>query len=317
VKDRILTGNRLEARLKELGYVGSKLEFSDFEFPARATQSFLNALDPSNAQDPLLLQILPQEAEREINEGYSSDPVADQKYEIVPGLIHKYHNRVLLIASNSCAIHCRYCFRKAFPYHSNGISERMMETWSKYIRSKPELKEVIFSGGDPLYSDRKALLRLCEQLSKIKHIKALRFHTRVPIVCPEMIEESFIDSLALLPLRIVFVLHANHVREINDESIALIKRLHKREFILLSQSVLLKGINDSVEVLAQLFEKLTDNLIMPYYLNLLDKVTGSAHFEVEHEQAMAIYRELLATCSGYTVPKLVRDDGGANKRIFT
>jgi EF-P beta-lysylation protein EpmB len=312
MKNRVVSGARLLARFPESEASESA---STEAFPARATERFLDAIQPGDAQDPLLLQILPRAEELLESPGFSANPVEDEEHERAPGLIHKYRNRVLLLSSGACPIHCRYCFRKSFPYPRSTSSDALRAGWVAYVASRPEIDEVIFSGGDPLFGDLRALADTCRQLVAIPHVRALRFHTRVPVVYPELVTSDFLEALSALGKRLCCVVHINHVRELNDESERLLERMRMQRWLLFSQSVLLRGVNDSATTLAALFQRLVDLGVVPYYLNLLDRVTGAAHFEVDEARAIEIYRELLASCSGYTVPKLVRDSGGTHKHL--
>jgi EF-P beta-lysylation protein EpmB len=311
VSNRVLSGEGLLARLP--GSSGSAA--ASAAFPARATRAFVEAIDTRDARDPLLLQVLPRAAELESTAGFQSDPVADAEHEAAPGLIHKYENRVLLLSSAHCPIHCRYCFRKNFAYPEQALSPELVSGWQAYVAARPEIDELIFSGGDPLFADLGRLAQAIAQLAALPHVRAVRFHTRVPLVYPELVSADFRAELRGLGKRVCFVLHVNHPRELNPAALELLERLRADRFLLLSQSVLLAGVNDSPRVLRELFTSLADAGVLPYYLNLLDRVSGSGHFEVEEGRAREIYRALLASSSGYTVPKLVRDDGGAHKSL--
>lgn len=311
MKNRVLSGKQLLAHLP----ARSRSAAAGTAFAARATQAFIDAIDVDDDQDPLLLQVLPQAAELATADGFMSDPVADAEHERLPGLIHKYANRVLLLSSGHCPIHCRYCFRKNFAYPAQGLAPELVSGWHAYVAARAEIDELIFSGGDPLFTDLRRLAQVITTLCAVPHVRAVRFHTRVPLVYPELVSAEFRAQLRGLGKRVCFVLHVNHPRELNPAALALLEQLRDERFLLLSQSVLLAGVNDSAGVLRELFTRLADAGVLPYYLNLLDRVSGSGHFEVSEARAKEIYEELLASSSGYTVPKLVRDEGGTHKSL--
>lgn len=280
-------------------------------FPLRVTEAFVAKMRPGDWQDPLLLQVLPQQAETETPLGYSDDPLEEANANPIPGLIHKYHGRVLLITSPACAIHCRYCFRRNFPYNDNrpGLAE-----WQQaidYIAARPDISEVILSGGDPLSLPDDYLASLRDRLAAIDHVTTLRLHTRMPVVLPARITTALLDSLTHPSLRTVVVVHANHANELDTHSEASLRALSQQGFTLLNQSVLLRGINDDPAILATLSRRLFDCGVLPYYLHVLDKVTGASHFERSDSDASTIAEALLAELPGYLVPKLVRETPGA------
>jgi len=279
-------------------------------FPLRATRSYLSRIRPGDIDDPLLRQILPLEAELQLNADFVTDPLNEAQYNILPGLLHKYSSRVLLTPTASCAIHCRYCFRRHFPYEDNNPGR---SGWSKaldYIAADHTIHEVILSGGDPLMMNDKHLEEFIERLEMIPHLQRLRFHSRLPIVLPERITDSFIETLSKSRLQMIMVVHCNHANELDDNVAQAATRMQQANITLLNQTVLLKGVNDNLAVLTNLSEQLFKFGILPYYLHLLDKVSGTTHFEVDELIAKELYQALCAQLSGYLVPKLVREQPG-------
>lgn len=260
-------------------------------------------------QDPLLLQVITSQQEFVDAPGYSTDPL-DEQSSVVPGLLHKYRNRALLLVKGGCAVNCRYCFRRHFPYSDNQGNKRNWQQALEYIRQQPELDEIIFSGGDPLMAKDHELDWLIAELEQIPHIKRLRIHSRLPVVIPKRITEALCQRLAQSRLQTLMVTHINHAQEIDDDLRHGMRMLKRAGVTLLNQSVLLRGINDDATTLAALSNALFDAGILPYYLHVLDKVQGAAHFYVDDQRARAIVRELLGKVSGYMVPKLAREIGG-------
>ena len=278
------------------------------KFKLKAPQSFLTNVNIKNISDPLLLQVLPLKEELIEDEGYSDNPLQEDKFSKIPGLIHKYKSRVLLIITGACAIHCRYCFRREFPYNQNILSKANIYKALDYIKKDENINEVIFSGGDPLIANDEYLQEIAESIQKIQHIKSLRFHTRIPVVLPSRITDKFIKWVTNLKLNIVIVIHCNHPNELNNEAIKALKKISDNHITLLNQSVLLKNVNDNANTLKELSEKLFyEAKVMPYYIHMLDKVKGSKHFEVSVEKAKNIYKELQSMLPGYLVPKLAQE----------
>lgn len=277
------------------------------EFPFKAPQHFLQCIDPNNADDPLLKQVEINAAENDIVKGFAADPVADLDNNPEPSIIHKYHGRVLLIVSPKCDIHCRYCFRRHFPY-SEQVNVRHWQKAFDYIKADNSIHEVILSGGDPMALADKSLMNLILEIEKIEHVKTLRIHSRTPVVAPDKaIKTEFINWAKATRLNKVLVVHSNHANELTEQTQALFKSYKQAGVTLLNQAVLLKGVNNKAQTLADLSHKLFAQGVMPYYLNQLDKVQGSAHFEVSDEDALAIHKQLKALLPGYLVPKLVKD----------
>ena len=280
------------------------------QFKMIVPKSFANRIEKGNLNDPLLKQVLPILDEEIIDKNYINDPLDEQTYNKIPGLLHKYHSRVLLIAHSACAIHCRYCFRRVFNYKDNIPGK---ENWLKafdYIKNDSSIEEVILSGGDPLLHDDKNLQFFIDHIKNIPHIKRLRIHSRIPVTPPERITPELIKLLTNHHLDTILVIHANHPNEINDEIIQILKEVQKNNILILNQSTLLKGINDNTKILHQLSTKLIQASVLPYYIHLLDKVSGSCHFNVEIDQAKKILKELSEISSGFMVPKLAQEMPG-------
>ncbi|QUI62340.1 EF-P beta-lysylation protein EpmB [Pseudoalteromonas sp. A22] len=278
-------------------------------FPMRVPRPFIAKMRQGDRHDPLLLQVLPVHQEYLTEAGFSKDPLEEQDAP-VPGLLHKYRSRVLLMLKTGCAVNCRYCFRRHFPYQDNQVNKRTLEPVFDYLRTHPEINEVILSGGDPLMAKDDMIAWVLEQLEAIPQIKRLRIHSRLPVVIPARITEELCLRLTKSHLKVILVNHINHANEIDDTFKAAMQRLKQANVTLLNQAVLLKGINNDVAAQAQLSEALFDADILPYYLHLLDKVEGASHFDVEEREAKAIMAELLEVLPGFLVPKLVREIGG-------
>ncbi|MCO7227423.1 EF-P beta-lysylation protein EpmB [Pleionea sp. CnH1-48] len=286
-------------------------------FKLRVPLPFVERMEKGNPKDPLLLQVWPHPEEYHQQPGFTFDPLAEKHSNPVPGLLHKYGKRVLTITAASCAINCRYCFRRHFPYDEQSYGQKTWQQWFDYIASNPHINEVILSGGEPLLTSDSQLAELVEGLSQFNHIKRLRIHTRLPVVIPQRITQSLTALAANSPFTWLMVLHINHPNEIDDALIRAAAQCHQAGIRLYNQSVLLKDINDDVVILAELSEKLFDAHIQPYYLHLLDKVTGVHHFEVSEPKAQQLYQEMLAQLPGFLVPKLVREIAGeASKTPF-
>lgn len=281
-------------------------------FPLRVPRGYVARMRPGDAHDPLLRQVLPLGAELDQTDGYGRDPVGDLDAMAAPGVLHKYHGRVLLVTTGACAIHCRYCFRRHFPYTTANPAAEQWRGALDYIESDSSIGEVILSGGDPLSLSDARLAALAEQLTTIAHLKRLRVHTRLPVVVPERITSDLLAWLSGGRLQTVMVIHANHAQELDDRVAAALARLRDAGVTLLNQSVLLRGVNDSIEALAALSERLFAVGVLPYYLHLLDRVQGAAHFDVPESEAGALVSALNARLPGFLVPKLVREISGAS-----
>lgn len=274
-------------------------------FSLRVPRAFVARMQRGTSDDPLLKQVLPLLVEREPHAGFTQDPLAE--VTAVPGLIHKYHGRVLLIVTGHCAIHCRYCFRRHFPY---AASQPSRTDWSQafdYIRRDPSLCEVILSGGDPLSAPDRHLQWLIDQIQTIDHVRRLRIHSRLPVVIPQRITPALVTMLSQTRLQASLVIHANHAQELDDSVAAALASLRDAGVTLLNQSVLLAGVNDDADALSDLSERLFQIGVLPYYLHLLDRVAGAAHFAVAEARAHALHEALLARLPGYLVPRFVRE----------
>ena len=285
------------------------------QFPLRVPRGYVARMEKGNPADPLLRQVLPLGEELLSTEGFSADPVGDLAAMATSGLLHKYTGRVLLITTPACGIHCRYCFRRHFPYSEARAATDDWQAALEYIAADTSIHEVILSGGDPLSLSDQRLARLVDRLAAIPHLKRLRLHTRQVIVLPERVDATLLDWLANTRLQTVIVVHANHANEINDEVAAALQRLHARNISLLNQAVLLRGVNDDVNVLAALSERLFESRVLPYYLHQLDRVQGAQHFEVSDTRAMKLIQELRVHLPGYLVPRLVREKAGKSSKI--
>ncbi|WP_416886125.1 EF-P beta-lysylation protein EpmB [Marinospirillum sp.] len=276
-------------------------------FALKVPLAFVERMQPGRLDDPLLLQVLPLSAELETPEGYVPDPLQEQAFNPLPGLIHKYRSRVLLTITGACALHCRYCFRRHFPYSDNQPGGQQREAIVDYLYAHPEINEVILSGGDPLSSPDAHLARWMATLDAVPHIKRLRLHTRFPVAIPERIDDDLLAWVKTTRSQLVFVLHINHPQELDARLIERLQGLRAAGVTLLNQSVLMKNINDSAQVLAELSERLFEAGVLPYYLHLLDRVQGAAHFALSADEIESLYQQLLSALPGFLVPKLVRE----------
>lgn len=294
-----------------LAQLGLPHEMADLDahggFRLQVPRAFAARMEPGNPDDPLLLQVLPRSQEQALVPGFSADPLAELSSNPREGLVHKYHDRVLLIASGGCAINCRYCFRRHFPYQQNRIGPEQWRQVLDYVGAHEELREVIFSGGDPLVTPDSRLAQMIEDLSAIPHLRRIRIHSRLPVVIPERVTQALVEALTRSRLQPVMVLHCNHARELDDQVHAAIGRLRQGGVTVLSQAVLLRGINDSVAAQRELCESLFSSGVLPYYLFVLDPVSGSAHFDVPDAEAQRLMGELQTLLPGYLVPRLARE----------
>lgn len=280
------------------------------QFKLRVPRGFAARMQPGNAKDPLLLQVLASPEEMRATEHFVPDPLSEGMTNPVPGLLHKYHGRVLITLTGACAVHCRYCFRRHFPYHENNPGVDEWRAILAYIRDNPSIQEVILSGGDPLLATDGLLSRFLMHVERITHVRTIRFHTRIPIVLPERITPPFLQVLRQSRLRKVMVLHSNHAQELNESVKLACQGLQEAGCQLLNQTVLLKGVNAEVEVLVELSERLFDYGILPYYLHRLDKVKGAAHFDLSLDKILSLYHQLQARLPGYLLPRLAQEEPG-------
>ncbi|HEX3999346.1 MAG TPA: EF-P beta-lysylation protein EpmB [Pirellulales bacterium] len=282
------------------------------EFPLFAPRPFVDQIERGNPADPLLRQILPLEVELASPPSFTADPVGDLAARRAPGLLQKYHGRTLLITTGACAVHCRYCFRRHFPY-SESQSPQSATAWQpaiETIAADASIREVILSGGDPLVLVDGLLAELAERLAAIPHVARLRVHTRLPLMIPQRIDASLLGWLRGTRLTPIMVIHANHPAELRGPAAAAIGRLVDGGVPVLNQSVLLRGVNDDADVLAELCERLVELRAMPYYLHQLDRVAGAAHFEVEIARGVQLIEQLRERLPGYAVPRYVRETAG-------
>lgn len=278
-------------------------------FPLKVTHSYLSRIKKGDIHDPLLRQVLPLADEHQEHPGYSVDPVGDIAATVTAELLHKYESRVLLMPTSVCGIHCRYCFRRHYPYAEHKSSNNWRDALG-YIQNNPSIQEVILSGGDPLSLGNTKLFRLLDLLENIPHLQRIRFHSRYPVILPDRINQELSDYLHKHRCKMVIVLHCNHPNELNKPVQQSLKRLSDCGCSLLNQSVLLAGVNDEVSILRKLSEALFEYGVQPYYLHQLDKVKGAQHFAVSDEKAVALLQTLRNQLSGYLIPQLVRENKG-------
>lgn len=302
--DELIDRLRLPGEFREPARRTAKL------FPLLAPRSYVDRMRPGDPADPLLLQILPLGAEEEAVSGFHTDPVGDDAARRAPGLLQKYVGRALLITTGACAVHCRYCFRRHYPY---GDEPRRLDDWEPAfaaIDADATLHEIILSGGDPLMLTDNRLQAIVDRIASIPHVARLRVHTRLPIVLPERVTESLLELLTATRLKPIVVVHANHPQELTGACPSALRRLIAVGIPVLNQAVLLRGINDSADVLAELCERLVDLGVIPYYLHQLDRVRGAAHFEVAETDGLAMIENLRRRLPGYAVPRYVRELAG-------
>jgi len=286
------------------------------KFPFKVTQHFANQIEKKNWNDPLLKQILPIIDEKKKVLKYILDPLSESKANILPGMLQKYSSRVLLIVTKSCAIHCRYCFRKSFNYLANQINKKQWKIVFKYIKKNKEIYEIILSGGDPLMLNDEHIKYFIKEISKISHIKILRIHSRLPVVLPDRLTESLLYALHKFPYTIVLVIHANHANELSKSVIYKLIKYREGGLILLNQSVFLKGINDCQKILSDLSKKLFKAGVLPYYLHILDPVEGVSHFKESTKKAKKIIEIMRKSLPGYLVPRLCKELSGKSSKTI-
>jgi EF-P beta-lysylation protein EpmB len=281
------------------------------QFPLRVPRGFAARMRHGDADDPLLRQVLPVLDEDTVAPGFDFDAVGDAAAKGATGVIHKYDGRALLVATGSCAVHCRYCFRRHFPYGEETAAANRWQEALDYLRLDRSIREVLLSGGDPLSLATSKLREFTDGLRQIPHVRRLRLHTRLPVVLPERVDAPLLAWLRELPWPTIIVLHANHANEL-DASVALATAaLREAGATLLNQSVLLRGVNDDADALVTLSERLSEIGVLPYYLHQLDRVAGAAHFEVPDARARELRDALQGRLPGYLVPRLVRELAGA------
>lgn len=284
----------------------------DQSFPLNLPLRLARKIKKNTFNDPILRQFLPTADEKIITPGFDSDPVSDDSFKKTSKFLYKYPGRILLVCTGACAMHCRFCFRRNFDYDN---STKSFADELALIASDPSIHEVILSGGDPLSLTDSTLRPLLQSLNGITHIRRIRFHTRFPIGIPERLDSSFLSLISDLRPKVWFVVHCNHALELDDDVAEALQSVHKTGAVVLNQSVLLQGINDTVEELQNLCERLVDCGIFPYYLHQLDRVQGSAHFEVTESRGQQLIAALTSQLSGYAVPKYVREVAGMNNKL--
>ena len=301
----------LDTSLLEAAYAAVRL------FPLKVTRSYLARMRVGDVNDPLLRQVLPLGAELTESSQYGLDPLGEAKVNPIAGLLHKYHGRVLVTLTSACAIHCRYCFRRHFPYSENNPGREGWEKIFAYVANDMSLREVILSGGDPLAVSDGMLQAFTDRLAMIPHVDTLRIHSRLPIVLPQRVTSELLTWIRGIKQSVVIVVHANHPQEINTEVRDALLSLRDAGAHVLNQAVLLQGVNDNVATLVALSEILFAAGTLPYYLHVLDKVKGAAHFDLPIESARDLHAELTRRLPGYLVPRLVREDAGqASKTLL-
>lgn len=292
--------------LLNLSHIKDSLYVPD-NFGLRVPKGFVSKMKTGDANDPLLRQVLPDKREQAKITGFVTDPLDENHQNPIQGLLHKYKSRVLMTVTGACAIHCRYCFRQHFDYNANLPKSEQLSVIQDYIAEHPEINEVILSGGDPLSVSNRRLSLWLDALEALPQIQTIRLHTRLPIVIPERLDDELLQRLQLSRCRIVMVVHTNHANEIDEHTAKYLLEARKQGITLLNQAVLLAGVNDTIDAQVALSERLFDVGILPYYLHLLDKVEGAAHFDSEPKKAVALYWQMLAELPGYLVPKLVQE----------
>jgi EF-P beta-lysylation protein EpmB len=280
-------------------------------FRTRVPWSFVRRMRRGDPNDPLLRQVLAIADELQDTPGFVADPLAEKDANVVPGLLHKYRGRALLVTTGACAVHCRYCFRREFPYDAQVADSPRWTPALAAIAADPTIEEVILSGGDPLSLSDSRLAEITDALRRMEHVRRLRIHTRTAVVLPARIDDGFVAWLHSLPWPVTMVVHVNHPQEIDAEVRAALARVRGTGAHLLNQSVLLAGVNDDADTLAGLSDTLFDAGVLPYYLHLLDRVRGASHFEVDEARALELIANLTARLPGYLVPRLAREEPGA------
>ncbi|HSN72875.1 MAG TPA: EF-P beta-lysylation protein EpmB [Steroidobacteraceae bacterium] len=284
-------------------------------FPLRVPRGFVARMRPGDPDDPLLRQVLPLDAELLDEPGSVEDPVGDLASAPAPGILQKYAGRALLVTTGACAVNCRYCFRRHFPYAEENAAAAQWRGTIEWLQGHSDVTELILSGGDPLSLSDRRLAALTDPLPGMTSVRRLRVHTRLPVVLPERVDAGLLKWIESLRMPLVVVLHVNHAREIDAAVADAIRAMLERGVRLYNQSVLLRGVNDSAAVLAELSEALFDAGVVPYYLHLLDRVAGAVHFDVSEDRACALWAELAARLPGYLVPRLTREVPGAPAKV--
>lgn len=284
------------------------------DFPTFVPLELASRITPGDPDDPILRQVLASTAELVEAVGYSSDPVGDLDADVGGGVLHKYAGRALIVTHGACAVHCRYCFRREFPYAESGSRREFWAPAVEYIAKDESIEEVLLSGGDPLTLTDGVLFRLIDEIESVGHVRRLRIHTRLPIAIPQRITTELVGRLSRSRLAVWVVVHANHAQEIDCAVTDSLGRLRRGGISVLNQAVLLAGVNDDVAALANLSRELVNLGVQPYYLHQLDRVRGSSHFWVEIERGKRIMDELRQQLPGYAVPKYVIEQSGEKSK---
>jgi len=279
-------------------------------FRLQVPHGFVRRMRRGDPDDPLLRQVLPIGEELQHNSGYSLDPLHEQQSMPAPGVLHKYHGRVLLTLTGACAVHCRYCFRRHYPYSDANAGRANAQTAIDYLQQHPEVEEIILSGGDPLSLSDHRLRSLVARLTSIPHLRRLRIHSRLPVVLPERVDQRLLDWISTPRFSVVLVIHCNHANEIDAPVRKAMDKLRAAGVTLLNQSVLLRGVNDRLEALLKLSERLFEAGVLPYYLHQLDPVQGASHFAVSQQTGQQLVHAMRVRLPGYLVPRLVREHPG-------
>jgi EF-P beta-lysylation protein EpmB len=314
LRDAIRDGRELCAALDLPAELGQTADVTA-GFPCLVPPSYLARIERGNPRDPLLLQVLPTGAEALPAPGFTADPVDEQTAALTPGLLQKYPGRALLIVTSACPVHCRYCFRRHFPYDDRPSGAEPWEPALAALRADDSIEEIILSGGDPLTATDARLADLVAQLAAIPHLTRLRIHTRTPVMIPSRVTDELIAWLTGSRLTPVMVLHANHVNELDADVATAIDRLRRAGVMLLNQAVLLRGVNDTIDAQCALSRRLIEIGVTPYYLHQLDRVAGAAHFEVAIDQGHALIAEMRRRLPGYAVPQYVQEQPGELHKV--
>lgn len=294
----------------ELSHKDVGANFSAQDFRLRVPRPFIARMRKGDPQDPLLRQVLPVKQELQFMPGFVAQPLEESRFSPVPGLLHKYHGRVLWLFTGACAVNCRYCFRRHFSYEENVVGTNKWPAIIDYISKDKTIEEVILSGGDPLLANDEMLSQCLERIAEIPHVKTLRIHTRLPVVIPARITEKLVKNLTNKPFKAILVVHCNHPDECDSQVQRVMQQCRQGGIIVFNQAVLLAGVNDHQQVQIQLSKRLFECDVLPYYLHLLDPVAGAAHFDVSETKAKVIMKALRKQLPGYLVPKLVREVPG-------
>jgi len=313
LRDAVRSGSEL-CRLLSLPPPGAEEAAAARDFRVFVPRPYLERIRPGDPSDPLLLQVLPNAAEQDATPGFSIDPVGDRAAVRQPGLLHKYHGRALMVATGACAVHCRYCFRRHYPYDETPGALAAWQPVLDELAADPSIHEIILSGGDPLMLRDERLAELVGELAAIPHLRRLRVHTRLPSMIPQRVDAALLAWLTGSRLAPWMVVHINHPREIGPDVAAALGRLVDAGVPVLNQTVLLRGINDRLDVLEKLFETLVDIRVMPYYLHQLDRVAGAAHFEVSEGEGRSLVEGLRRRLPGYSVPRYVCEQSGKSHK---